>query len=170
MANREAARDKRNAEDRADLRTGDRTRSKRANARWLGRLGDALQVVRASVAPDITVQRLLILLAVRAHEGMSQKELLGFLDDCSITALSRNLADLSALNSRKQPGPGLVELRTDPMNLRVRRVYLTRKGRALVDDLEGALAGQGAGQASSTGDRRSGDRTRDQSTKARSKT
>ena len=72
-----------------------------------------------------TAQRLLILLAVHAHEGLSQRELLGELEDTSITALSRNLADLSELTSRKGEGPGLVELRSDPMNLRIRRVYLT---------------------------------------------
>lgn len=152
------------------MATRDTTKQKEPRtARWLGRLGDALRVVRTSVAPDITVQRLLILLSVRAHEGMSQKELLGHLDDCSITALSRNLADLSSLNSRKKPGPGLVELRTDPMNLRVRRVYLTDKGRALIDDLEGALAGQNPAREASP-DSGPGDRSSTQSTKARSST
>ena len=47
----------------------------------------ALQVVRRSVAPDITVQRLLILLAVYANEGLSQRELLSKLDGCSITEM-----------------------------------------------------------------------------------
>jgi DNA-binding MarR family transcriptional regulator len=113
----------------------------------------ALTVVRRTVAPDITVQRLMILLSVYANEGLSQRELLERLDGCSITALSRNLADLSRLTSKKRPGPGLVEARSDPMNLRVRRVYMTPKGRRLVDRIERALAGEAS-----------------QSTKARSKT
>lgn len=103
----------------------------------------ALRRVRARVSPDITAQRLLILLAVRAHEGLSQRELLDKLESTSITALSRNLADLSKLTSRKSEGPGLVELRSDPMNLRVRRVYLTRRGHRLVSDIENILAGEG---------------------------
>jgi DNA-binding MarR family transcriptional regulator len=95
----------------------------------------------------------MILLSVHANEGLSQRELLDTVAGCSITALSRNLADLSRLTSRKRPGPGLVESRPDPMNLRLRRVYMTPKGRRLVDRLERALSGDG-----------------DQSTKARSNT
>ena len=102
-------------------------------------LDRALRLVRARVAPDITAQRLPILLAVNFHEGLSQRELLGKLDSTSITALCRNLADLSALTSRKTPGPGLIELRMDPMNLRVKRVFLTRRGKRLVRDLGAAL-------------------------------
>ena len=80
---------------------------------------------------------------VYLHEGLSQRELLNHLESTSITALSRNIADLSALTTRKAPGPGLLELRTDPMNLRVRRVYLTRRGARLVSEIEKALAGEG---------------------------
>ncbi len=105
----------------------------------LRRLDRALRLLRARVAPDITVQRVLILMAVGANEGLSQKALLETLDATSITALSRNLADLSAFTSRKCAGPGLIELKTDPMNLRERRVHLTRKGRRLVRDLQAAL-------------------------------
>ncbi len=107
----------------------------------------ALTIVRGEVAPDITVQRLLILLAVYANEGLSQRELLEKLDGCSITALSRNLADLSSLTSKKRPGPGLVESRVDPMNLRLRRLFMTPKGRRLVKRIDRALAGRSAGQS-----------------------
>lgn len=92
-------------------------------------LDKGLRFARARLSGDVTAQRLLILIAVSRHEGLSQSELFNWLDSTSITALSRNLADLSALTTRKQPGPGLLELRTDPMNLRVKRVFLTRKGR-----------------------------------------
>lgn len=121
----------------------------------LARMDRALRLVRAEVAPDITVQRLLILLAVHFNEGMSQKELLATLDSTSIPALSRNLADLSAFTSRKCEGPGLIELRTDTMNLRVKRVHLTPKGKALIRKVARVLEGAGAPA---------------QSTKARSKT
>lgn len=95
-------------------------------------LDRALRFARARLSPDITAQRLLILIGVYLHEGLSQRELLNHLDSTSITALSRNIADLSAFTTRKAPGPALLELRTDPMNLRVKRVYLTRKGRGFV--------------------------------------
>ncbi len=92
-------------------------------------LDRALRYARASLSPDITAQRLLILIAVYRHEGLSQRELLQHLESTSITALSRNLADLSALTTKKLPGPGLLELRMDPLNLRVKRVFLTVKGK-----------------------------------------
>jgi len=89
----------------------------------------ALRFARAKLSPDITAQRLLILIAVYFHEGLSQRELLSHLDSTSITALSRNLADLSALTTKKTPGPGLLTLQVDPLNLRVKRVFLTTKGK-----------------------------------------
>ena len=99
---------------------------------YLGLLDRALRFARKNLSPDITAQRLLILRAVYFHEGLSQRELMHHLESTSITALSRNLADLSALTTRKLPGPGLLELRTDPLNLRVKRVYLTPRGRRFV--------------------------------------
>ncbi|MDX1508322.1 MAG: hypothetical protein R3358_15100 [Woeseiaceae bacterium] len=95
-------------------------------------LDRGLRFARAKLSPDITAQRLLILLAVYFHEGLSQRELLRHLELTSITALSRNLADLSDLTTKKEAGPGLLELRVDPMNLRAKRVYLTRKGTRFV--------------------------------------
>jgi len=92
-------------------------------------LDRALRFARARLSPDITAQRLLILVAVYFHEGLSQRELLNHLESTSITALSRNIADLSSLTTKKLPGPGLLELRVDPLNLRVKRVFLTTKGR-----------------------------------------
>ena len=91
-------------------------------------LEDALRFARAQLSPDITAQRLLILICVYFNQGMSQRELLSRLESTSITALSRNLADLSAWTTRKTEGPGLIELRPDPMNLRTKRVYLTKTG------------------------------------------
>lgn len=101
----------------------------RKNIKTLRALDRALRFARAKLSPDITAQRLLILIAVYFNEGLSQRELLKHLESTSITALSRNIADLSNLTTRKLPGPGLLELRADPLNLRVKRVSLTRKGR-----------------------------------------
>ena len=95
-------------------------------------LDRALRFARKNLSPDVTAQRLLILIAVYFHEGLSQRELLKHLDSTSITALSRNLADLSAMTTRKVPGPGLLELRTDPLNLRIKRVFLTSRGKRFV--------------------------------------
>ncbi len=95
-------------------------------------LDNALRFARAELTADITAQRLLILISVFFNQGMSQRELLGKLDSTSITALSRNLADLSAWTTKKVAGPDLIELRQDPMNLRIKRVYLTSKGERFV--------------------------------------
>jgi DNA-binding MarR family transcriptional regulator len=96
-------------------------------------LDRALRLARAKLSPDITAQRLLILIAVYGHEGLSQRELLQHLESTSITALSRNLADLSALTTKKLPGPGLLELRVNPLNLRVKHVFLTAKGKRFME-------------------------------------
>jgi len=105
-------------------------------------LDRALRFARARLSPDISAQRLLILLNVYFNEGLSQRELLATLDSTSITALSRNLADLSGLTTKKTAGPGLLELRVDPMNLRVKRVHLTTKGRRFIQSWIKATAHQ----------------------------
>lgn len=103
-------------------------------------LDRALRFARAHLSPDVTAQRLLILIGVYFHEGLSQRQLLSHLDSTSITALSRNVADLSSLTTKKEVGPGLLELRVDPLNLRIKRVYLTKKGRRFMKLLFGAAA------------------------------
>lgn len=105
-------------------------------------LDQALRFARSHLTADVTAQRLLILLCVFFNQGMSQRELLTKLDSTSITALSRNLADLSSWTTRKTEGPGLIELKNDPMNLRIKRVYLTRKGERFVRKWVRAAAGE----------------------------
>lgn len=95
-------------------------------------LDNALRFARSQLSADVTAQRLLILICVFFNQGLSQRELLTKLESTSITALSRNLADLSAWTTRKKQGPGLIELRSDPMNLRVKRVFLTTAGEKFV--------------------------------------
>jgi len=112
-------------------------------SRYLQSLDRALRFARARLTADITAQRLLILICVFFNEGLSQKELLSKLESTSITALSRNLADLSSLTASKRPGPGLLESRIDPMNLRVKRIFLTVKGKRFVRQWLAAMADAG---------------------------
>ncbi|MEL7297957.1 MAG: hypothetical protein AAGJ86_09865 [Pseudomonadota bacterium] len=100
---------------------------------------DGLKVARDAIAPDLTVQRLLVLMTVAENEGLSQGELGQLMTRISTTALSRNLADLSAISSRKAPGPALIRQRPDPDNLRRRQITLTPKGRRLVSRIKGAF-------------------------------
>lgn len=119
------------------------TRSKNlspAELDQLHALDNALRFARSHLSPDVTAQRLLILICVYFNQGLSQRELLTKLDSTSITALSRNLADLSAWTTRKKEGPGLIEMRADPMNLRIKRVYLTGAGQKFVRQLLAAGA------------------------------
>lgn len=103
-------------------------------------LDDALRFARSELSADVTAQRLLILICVYFNQGLSQRDLLTKLESTSITALSRNLADLSAWTTRKKQGPGLIELRSDQMNLRVKRVFLTSAGEKFVRRWLGAGA------------------------------
>jgi len=109
--------------------------SDEANRLALQQLEHTMRYARSRLGADITLQRLLILINVYLHEGISQAELLGNLDATSVTALSRNLADLSGWTTKKQPGPGFIELRLDPMNLRRKTIHLTSKGRRLIRQL-----------------------------------
>ncbi len=95
-------------------------------------LDQLLVQARKALGPDVTILRLHILLNVYKNEGLSQNQLLQILDMTSVTALSRNLADLSLLTSGKRPGPGLIELRFDSMNLRRKTIHLTKKGKSVV--------------------------------------
>ncbi len=92
-------------------------------------LDAGLRFARARLGPDITAQRLLILISVAFKEGLSQRELMARLDATSAAAMSRNLAELSEWSPRKTPGLGLIELRSDRFNLRRKQVFLTAKGR-----------------------------------------
>lgn len=116
--------------------------SNEAMTREMAQLERALRFARSRLTPDITAQRLLILIGVYFHEGLSQRELLKYLDSTSITALSRNIADLSTLTTKKNPGPGLLELQVDPMNLRVKKIYLTAKGRRFMKQWFAATTGE----------------------------
>ncbi|MEE4360004.1 MAG: hypothetical protein V2I63_00620 [Pseudomonadales bacterium] len=107
----------------------------------LARVDRLLRSARQALGPDVTVHRLLILVNVYLNEGLSQTELLRQLDGTSVTALSRNLADLTAWTSSKRPGPGLLELRTDPMNLRRKTVHLTEAGHRLIETLASSAEG-----------------------------
>lgn len=90
---------------------------------------------RTQLGPDVTALRLHILFNVYMNEGLSQSELLRLLDMTSVTALSRNLADLSTLTSSKRIGPGLLELKFDAMNLRRKTIHLTPKGRKIIKSI-----------------------------------
>ena len=82
--------------------------------------------------PDVTALRVMLLLAVAANPGISQAELRVLFDDgYKAATLSRNIAELSTRTPRRTAGLGWVELRPDEQDLRVKRIFLTRRGRAV---------------------------------------
>lgn len=107
-------------------------------------IANFLRFARDNLSPDVTVQRLLVLLGVARNEGISQRELSDLLPGISVTAMSRNLADLSARTSRKTPGPALIKQVHDPDNLRRKQLYLTTKGRRFIARWQQHLPDQSA--------------------------
>lgn len=77
-------------------------------------------------ALDCTLRQCDVLLCLAAHEGVSQSRL-GQLINIDPMTLLRTLDSLES--------QGNLERRHDPADRRTRRVYLTAKGKLLVDDI-----------------------------------
>jgi DNA-binding MarR family transcriptional regulator len=88
-----------------------------------------LQAVRKHIEEDATGKELLTLLGITVEPGIDQSTL-GIRLNLTRSGVSKDIADLSVLTSRKQPGPGLVENTIDPMRMNIRLPMLTRKGEA----------------------------------------
>jgi MarR family transcriptional regulator, transcriptional regulator for hemolysin len=81
---------------------------------------------RAQARIDLTLAQCKALVRLEEREGLSQKQL-------------AQLAELEPMTMvriiDRMEGDGLVERRLDPADRRARTLYLTAKGRALVDDI-----------------------------------
>lgn len=91
------------------------------------RLSRFLRKVRET-DPELTVQKLQILVEVMMNPGIEQQSLILKVDQTR-SAVSKNLADWSEITSRKKPGPGLIESRIDPRNRVIRTIHPTSEGR-----------------------------------------
>lgn len=92
-----------------------------------------LQQVRDELG-DIPVQMLATLLECASEEGLTVQDIETRLRMTKASA-SRNVLALTTINARKEPGPGIVVTREDPVDRRFKRVELTPKGRRLIDTL-----------------------------------
>ena len=87
----------------------------------------------------IQIQVVATLLEVADNEGMSVTDIARKVGS-ALSSTSRNLAALSDRHWQKtksgqpKPGLGLVELRIDPMNSRSKQVFLTSKGKQLLNE------------------------------------
>jgi DNA-binding MarR family transcriptional regulator len=97
-----------------------------------------LQVMRAAY-PDITVNQLLALFLVAERPGVSVGELQRIMGFAGAGSPSRLVRKLSEWEAYQVPGLGLVRADEDPRDLRVTRVYLSERGRAIVAQALGVL-------------------------------
>ena len=95
-------------------------------ARALTRLRDIHQ--------DMTVAQVVCLLLVADRPGITQRDLHKLLDTTD-SAASRIIALLSDVGSRGTPGMELVLMRENPNDRRERHIFLTAKGRRILEDI-----------------------------------
>ena len=77
--------------------------------------------------PDLTVQRLMVLLEIAIQGEITQGALVKAVGQ-NRSACSKNVASWTALTSRKTRGPGFVRSDLDPMNMSTRVLSITEKG------------------------------------------
>lgn len=99
-------------------------------------LHKASLILRAfsNVSPTMPIQVAKTFIAVAMNEGASVVEIQkasGFRQ----STISRHLMDLGKRNRKREEGFGLIESRTNDMDLRRNEYYLTNKGRELVGTL-----------------------------------
>lgn len=73
------------------------------------------------------------------NEGISSTELVGKLDAPKAT-VSRNLRMLGDRMSPTREGMGLIRLDHDPKDYRVRRAFMTDKGKLFLEELVEAMS------------------------------
>jgi len=108
----------------------------------LGILSTVLSAVRL-LDDNIPAQTLSVFLAVAKNEGIGIGELA---TKCGLadSSASRNVAALSDWHWLKRPGLGLVEVRSDRMDVWKKTVWLTPKGKKLAEQLVAILGGDHA--------------------------
>lgn len=84
---------------------------------------------------DMTIQQAMAMLWIASNEGVTQREATGSLGFTE-SSTSRILALLSEYGSRTITGLGLIRSEINPEDRRERFIFLTSKGRRLVEDIE----------------------------------
>ena len=94
------------------------------------KLLDAFRQVR----PTMPLQHAYTFLLVALNEGQGVQD---YAERAGVaqTVMTRHLLDIGQMNRRREPGYGLVQQRSDPMDLRKHQTYLTPAGRALLHRL-----------------------------------
>lgn len=101
-------------------------------------LAEALARVR-DLYPDMTVAQLEMFLRFAATPGASQTEVRAAMGAFSDSRASRTVAILGSAGDRKTQPLHLLEAAEDPRNRNYKRVFLTAKGRRLVEDITASI-------------------------------
>jgi DNA-binding MarR family transcriptional regulator len=109
-----------------------------------GRLQLPLMAFRKVTHGAASLQLLVTFLEVAREEGRTQVEIARAVGLPESTS-SRQLLDLGPFDRMKQPGFGLVEGRTDLMDMRVKRYTLTPRGKKLAKIMQAMLGGERLG-------------------------
>jgi hypothetical protein len=84
--------------------------------------------------PTMPAQYIYAFLLVALHEGKSVQEY-ATMAGVSKSVMSRHILDIGERDRHMEEGFGLVTYRPNPMNLRQHEIFLTDKGRALINRL-----------------------------------
>lgn len=103
------------------------------NTRHLITLKKVLEAVRAE-APEIPTQQLQIFIAVALDEGTTARSLEG-ITGMTQASIGRNVNALCRFAGAGRDGLGWIENRTDPRDLRAKPLYLTEKGREVMEKI-----------------------------------
>ena len=103
----------------------------------LRKLQKAVDAMRL-LDPTMPLQTLTAFLLIAFEEGQSITQI-GNKIGISQSSTSRNISSLSSWSWKKTKGLELIEYRQDPMNLAVKNVYLTNKGKRLAEIMAGSL-------------------------------
>jgi DNA-binding MarR family transcriptional regulator len=93
-----------------------------------------LAASRDLLGQEVTVQKVQVLCEVMLQPGIDQQTLIKRVNQTR-SAVSKNLADWSDVTSTKQPGPGFIESRINPMNRVIRELHPTKRGQKVWEDL-----------------------------------
>lgn len=101
-----------------------------------GKISRALLLVEEfrKIDPEMQMQAAAAFLLISQQPGITVREVGTRLGVASSSA-SRNVALLSKENRRGEPGPHLIDYDDDPLDRRIRRLYLTPKGKRFLDSI-----------------------------------
>jgi len=109
----------------------------------LASLGHALERARSEFGRDLPLQTLRVFIDIALHPDTHMTALADRLQ-LGKSSASRNISALSERTWLGHAGPGLVAETTDPQEGRIRRLHLTRRGRAVAERLAAGLTEGGS--------------------------